>query len=321
MSTSVADPSARSWHQPPEGQRKRSRLSKNKTREALAGYLFVAPGLLHFLVFTVYLLAMALVMSTWVWDLLTPHEFRGLYNYKTLLFEDKVFRTAFKNTLIYAAMTIVPGMALGLIFALAVNQKIKGIAVFRAAYFLPVVVPTLAVAIVFRWLYNPDVGLINQLLGLVGIEGLDWLNTSFTALPAIAAMAVWQNLGWYMTFYLVGLQAIPRQLYEVAELDGAGRWMRFVHVTWPLLTPITFFVLVTSTIDNLQGAFDQVYVMTQGGPGYSSYTNSFYLYKQAFTYFHYGYAAAYGWVILTVIAIATFLQFKFLAKRINYDFG
>ncbi|HYP43812.1 MAG TPA: sugar ABC transporter permease [Propionibacteriaceae bacterium] len=321
MSTSVADPSARSWHQPPEGQRKRSRLSKNKTREALAGYLFVAPGLLHFLVFTVYLLAMALVMSTWVWDLLTPHQFRGLYNYKTLLFEDKVFRTAFKNTLIYAAMTIVPGMALGLIFALAVNQKIKGIAVFRAAYFLPVVVPTLAVAIVFRWLYNPDVGLINQLLGLVGIEGLDWLNTSFTALPAIAAMAVWQNLGWYMTFYLVGLQAIPRQLYEVAELDGAGRWMRFVHVTWPLLTPITFFVLVTSTIDNLQGAFDQVYVMTQGGPGYSSYTNSFYLYKQAFTYFHYGYAAAYGWVILTVIAIATFLQFKFLAKRINYDFG
>lgn len=321
MATSVADPAARSELEPRGNRHGRSRLSSNKSREALAGYLFVAPGVLHFLVFTVYLLAMSLVMSTWVWDLLTPHQFRGLYNYRTLLFEDKVFRTAFKNTLAYALMTIVPGMALGLIFALAVNQKIKGISVFRSAYFLPVVVPTVAVAIVFRWLYNPDVGLINQFLGLFGFEGRDWLNTSSTALPAIAAMAIWQNLGWNMTFYLVGLQAIPRQLYEVAELDGAGPWMRFRHVTWPLLTPITFFVLVTSTIDNLQGAFDQVYLMTQGGPGYSSYTNSFYLYKQAFTYFHYGYAAAYGWVIFTVIAIATFLQFKFLAKRINYDFG
>jgi len=163
--------------------------------------------------------------------------------------------------------------------------------------------------------------LINQVLGVFGIAHHDWLNGSSTALPAIAAMAVWQNLGWNMTFYLVGLQAIPRQLYEVAELDGAGRWIRFRHVTWPLLTPITFFVLVTSTIDNLQGAFDQVYLMTQGGPGYATYTNSFYLYKQGFTYFHYGYAAAFGWVMFVVIAVATFLQFKFLAKRINYDFG
>lgn len=321
MGTSVAEPSARSRTETPGSRQVRSRLSGSKSREALAGYLFLAPALLHFLVFTVYLLAMSLVMSTWVWDLLTPHEFRGLYNYKTLLLHDRIFRTAFKNTLLYAVMTIVPGMALGLAFALVVNQKIKGISLFRAAYFLPVVVPTVAVAIVFRWLYSPDVGLINQLLGFLGIPSHDWLNTPSTALPAIAAMAIWQNLGWNMTFYLVGLQAIPRQLYEVAELDGAGRWMRFRHVTWPLLTPITFFVLVTSTIDNLQGAFDQVYLMTQGGPGYATYTNSFYLYKQAFTYFHYGYAAAYGWVIFAVIAVATFLQFKFLAKRINYDFG
>ncbi|MBA3528446.1 MAG: sugar ABC transporter permease, partial [Propionibacteriaceae bacterium] len=298
-----------------------SRLSSTKSREALAGFLFIAPSLLHFLVFTVYLLVMALVMSTWVWDLITPHEYRGLYNYKTLLFEDPIFRIAFKNSLLWALMTILPGMALGLLFALAVNQKIKGVALFRAAYFLPVVVPTVAVAIMFRWVYSPDVGLINQLLGLFGVASRDWLEDPSTALAAIAAMDVWQSLGWTMTFYLVGLQAIPRHLYEAAEMDGAGRWMRFRHVTWPLLTPITFFVLVTSTIDKLQGGFDQVYLMTQGGPGYSTYTNSFYLYRQAFNYFHYGYAAAYGWVIFAVIAVATFLQFKFLAKRINYDFG
>lgn len=290
-------------------------------REALTGYLFIGPSLIHFLVFTAYLLAVSLVVSTWAWDVLTPHHFRGLYNYKTLLFHDSVFRTAFGNTLLYALYTIPTGIVLGLVFALAVNQKLKGIALFRAAYFLPVVVPTVAVAIVFRWIYSPQGGLLNQFLGLFGLHAHDWLNGSHTALPAVAAMAVWQNLGWNMTFYLVGLQAIPRQLYEVAELDGAGPWRRFWAVTWPLLTPITFFILVTSTIDNLQGAFDQVYLMTQGGPGYATYTNAFYLYKQGFQYFHYGYAAAYGWVIFATIAIATFLQFKFLAKRINYDFG
>jgi multiple sugar transport system permease protein len=299
----------------------RVRASRRNWREALAGYLFVAPSLLHFLLFTVYLMASSLLISTWVWDLLTPHEQRGLYNYKTLLFHDPVFRKAFGNTLLYALYTIPTGMVLGLLLALVVNQKLRGIALFRAAYFLPVVVPMVAVAIVFRWLYNPDFGLINWFLGLFGVEKQDWLGSASTALPAIAAMAVWQNLGWNMTFYLVGLQAIPRQLYEVAELDGAGAWTRFRRVTWPLLTPVTFFVLVTSTIGNLQGAFDQVYLMTEGGPGYATYTNAFYLYRQAFRYFHYGYAAAYAWVIFAVIAVATFLQFKFLAKRINYDLG
>ena len=318
MVISVKEPSAPSQAGP---RRKRSRLSSSKSREALAGYLFIAPSVLHFLVFTVFLLVMAVVMSTWVWDLLTPHEFRGLYNYKTLLFDDPVFRIAFKNSLVYAVLTIVPSVVLGLLFALAVNQKIRGISLFRAAYFLPVVVPTVAIAIVFRWLYSPESGLINQILGVFGIANVDWLQNQATALPAIAAMSVWQTLGWKMTFFLVGLQAIPRHLYEAAEIDGAGRWMRFRHVTWPLLTPITFFVLVTTTIDSLQGGFDQVYVMTQGGPGYSTHINSFYLYRQAFNYFHYGYAAAYGCIIFAMIAVATFLQFKFLSKRINYDFG
>jgi multiple sugar transport system permease protein len=304
-----------------EDAARRPRLTSARSREAVAGWLFVAPSLLHFLVFTVYLLGLSLVISTWVWDLVTPHQFRGLYNYRTLLFHDPVFRTAFVNTLLYALYTIVPGLVLGLLFALAVNQKLKGMAFFRAAYFLPVVVPIVAIAIVFRWLYAPEGGLINAALALVGIPAHDWLHNSSTALPSIAAMSVWQRLGWNMTFYLVGLQSIPRQLYEVAELDGAGRWMRFRHVTWPLLMPITFFVLVTSTIDNLRGGFDQVYLLTQGGPGYSTYTNSFYLYNQAFKYFHYGYAAAYGWVIFVMTAGATFLLFWFVGKRVNYDFG
>jgi multiple sugar transport system permease protein len=299
----------------------RPRRRRRWNREALAGYLFLGPSLLHFLVFTVYLMASSLVISTWVWDLLTPHEQRGLYNYKTLLFDDPIFWTAFKNTLIYALLTIPIGMALGLLLALAVRTGLRGIGAFRAAYFLPVVVPAAATAIIFRWLYNPDFGLINWFLGLFGVPHHDWLGSSATALPAVAAMAIWQSLGWNMTFFLVGLQAIPKQLYEAASIDGAGAWAQFREVTWPLLTPITFFILVTSTIGNLQGAFDQIYLMTQGGPGYSTYTNAFYLYSQAFRYFHYGYAAAYAWVIFAVIAVATFAQFRLLSRRINYDYS
>jgi multiple sugar transport system permease protein len=297
------------------------RRRRRWTREALAGYLFLGPSLIHFLIFTVYLMASSLVISTWVWDLLTPHEQRGIYNYKTLLFHDPIFWTAFKNTLIYALMTIPVGMVLGLLLALAVKVGLRGIGAFRAAYFLPVVVPAAATAIIFRWLYNPDFGLINWFLSLFGVPHHDWLGSSATALPALAAMAIWQSLGWNMTFFLVGLQAIPRQLYEAASIDGAGAWAQFREVTWPLLTPITFFILVTSTIGNLQGTFDTVFLMTQGGPGYSTYTNAFYLYKQAFVYFHYGYAAAYAWVMFAVIAVATFAQFRLLSKRINYDFG
>lgn len=297
----------------------RRRIRWNK-RETLVGYLFVAPSLLHFLVFTVYLMVSSLVISTWVWDLLTPHHERGLYNYRTLLFHDPLFRTAFKNTLLFSLYTIPTGMMLGLLLAMAVNTKLRGIGFFRAAYFLPVVVPVVATAIMFRWLYSPDFGLVNWGLEQIGLSGRNWLGDPQTALPAIAAMAVWSSLGWTMTFFLVGLQAIPRQLYEAAKVDGAGRWMCFRHITWPMLTPMTFFILVTQTIGSLQGAFDQVYLMTQGGPGYSTYTNSFYLYSQAFRYFHYGYAAAYAWVIFAVIALATFIQFRFLARRIHYEF-
>jgi len=297
----------------------RSRLGR--TRERVAGCLFVAPSLIHFLIFTVYLMLSSLVISTWHWDLLTPHRSAGLYNYTTLLFHDPIFRTAFRNTLLLAVFTVGPGMILGLLLAMVVNTRLRGISIFRAAYFLPVVVPTVATAIIFRWIYNPDVGVLNWFLGLFGVQHHDWLGSPSTALPAIAAMSVWQSLGWNMTFFLVGLQAIPEHLYEAAKIDGAGPWTRFRRITWPLLTPMTFFILVTSTIGSLQGGFDSVYLMTQGGPGYSTYTNSFYLYSQAFRYFHYGYAAAYAWVLFAVIALATFLQFRFLAKRINYDFA
>jgi multiple sugar transport system permease protein len=291
------------------------------SRERIAGYLFVAPSLLHFLVFTVYLMLSSLVISTWTWDLLTPHKEVGWHNFNTLLFHDPIFWTAFKNTIVLSLLTVVPGMVLGLALALVVNTKLRGISIFRAAYFLPVVVPTVATAIIFRWLYNPDFGVLNWLLGHVGVPAQDWLGSPSTALLSIAAMSVWQSLGWNMTFFLVGLQSIPEQLYEAATLDGAGGWMRFRHITWPLLTPMTFFILVTSTIGSLQANFDSVYLMTQGGPGYSTYTNAFYLYSQAFRYFHYGYAAAYAWVLFIVIAVVTFLQFRLLSKRINYDFG
>ena len=248
----------------------------------------------------------SLLLSTWVWDLLTPHQERGLYNYKTLLFHDPIFWTAFKNTLLYALMTIPVGMALGLLLALAVKTGLRGIGAFRAAYFLPVVVPAAATAIIFRWLYNPDFGLINWFLGLFGIAHHDWLGSSATASAGDSSHGGVAEPRLEHDVLPGGPAGHPRQLYEAAAIDGAGAWAQFRSVTWPLLTPITFFILVTSTIGNLQGAFDQVYLMTQGGPGYLTDTNAFYLYSQAFRYFHYGYAAAYAWVIFAVIAIVTF---------------
>ena len=168
-----------------------TRLARSRpwlTRERIAGYLFIAPSLTHFLIFTVYLMLSSLVISTWTWDLLTPHRQTGLYNYTTLLFHDPIFRTAFRNTLLLAVFTIGPGMVLGLALAMVVNTKLRGISIFRAAYFLPVVVPAVATAIIFRWLYNPDVGVLNWFLGLFGVQHHDWLGNPSTALPSIAAM-------------------------------------------------------------------------------------------------------------------------------------
>ena len=216
--------------------------------------------------------------------------------------------------------TLLALIVVSLALALAINTRLKGMTLFRSAYFLPFIVSMVAVAVVWRWVYNGDFGLLNWFLGLFGVPKVDWLGNPTTAMPAVAAMFVWKNLGWNMTLFLAGLQGIPQHLYEAAALDGAGRWQQFRHITWPLLAPTTFFVTVTTIIGNFQ-VFDAIYLMTQGGPGRSTQVYIYLLYNQAFKFFNMGYAAAMAWVLCLILAVLIFVQFRVLGRRVQYELG
>jgi len=285
----------------------------------VAGYLFVAPSLIHFLVFVAGCVVFSLVLSTMKWDLLTPPSFIGIRNY-TELFHDKILWISLKNTLLYVLFTIPSGIALALALAIALNNKLRGVALFRTAYFIPVVSSMVAVSIVWRWIFNPDFGLLNWFLGLFGVPAVDWLGNKSTALLSVAIVSVWKGLGWNMILFLAGLQSIPTHLYEAAEIDGANGWHKFAKITWPLLSPTTFLVVVMAIIDSFQ-VFDSVYQMTKGGPELSTTVYNFYLYNNAFRYFNMGYASAMAWILFVIIAFLTWLQFRFLNKRVQYELG
>jgi ABC-type sugar transport system permease subunit len=291
-----------------------------RRRDTVAAFLFLAPSLIHFLIFILGLVIASIVISTWRWDLLTPPSEVGARNYTELFLHDPLFWQSLRNTLYYVALTIPLGIVLSLVLALAVNTKLRGITFFRTMYFIPVVSSMVAVAVVWRWVFNNDFGLLNWFLGLFGIHKVDWLGNPITAMPAVALMTVWKGLGFTMTLFLAGLQGIPQHLYEAIELDGAGKWQRFRYVTWPLLTPTTFFVSVISVIGSFQ-VFDAIYLMTSGGPGNSTVVYNYYLFNQAFRYFHMGYAAAMAWILFVIIALLTLLQFRFLNKRVQYELG
>lgn len=289
-------------------------------RESLAAYFFVAPALIHSLVFIVGVVIVSAVVSTTRWDLITPPSFIGLDNY-VHMFQDDLFWTSITNTVIFAAVSVPTSIGLSLALALAANTKLRGMTFFRTAYFFPYIASMVSVAIVFRWLFSSaDYGLINAFLGLFGIKPVNWLGQCSTALPTVALVSVWKGLGWNMTLFLAGLQGIPAHLYEAAELDGAGPWQRFRDVTWPLLSPTTFFVSITAMLGFFQ-TFDSVYLMTGGGPSNCTLLYLNYTVRQGFNFFHMGYAAAMSWFLFAVLAIATFIQFKVLNKRVHYELG
>ena len=288
-------------------------------RDVVAGYLFVAPSLVHLIVFVVGLMAASAVLSLYQWDLFTPPRFVGLRNYSGLA-ADPLFWLSLRNTFYYVVLTIPTGIALSLAAALAVNTKLRGMVFFRTAFFLPFIVSAVAVAVIWRWVYNFDFGLLNWFLGLFGAPKIDWLGNPRTAMPAVALMFVWKNLGWNMILFLAGLQGVPTHLYEAAELDGAGSWQKFRFITWPLLMPTTFFVTVTSVIGNFQ-IFDAIYLMTQGGPGRSTTVYNYLLYRQGFVFFNMGTATAMAWILCLILALLVFVQFRVLGRRIQYELG
>jgi multiple sugar transport system permease protein len=278
--------------------------------------LFLAPSLIPLVLFTVSPMFAALGLSLVRWNLLGPPEFAGLDNYARLL-GDADFRGAVVNTIVFVAGYLPLVIVGGMIIALALNQRLRGLTILRTAYFLPVVTSWVVVALMWRWLLDPGAGVVNHALGLVGIDGPGWYNDPVWAMPSVIVASAWKDLGFVMVILLAGLQAIPNEYYEAASVDGAGRWTRFLHITLPLLTPSLFFVLVISLINNLQ-VFDQVWVMTRGGPAGATSVVVEQIVTSAFRYGQMGYAAAMSWLFFVVLLGITIIQFRLQRRWVHY---
>lgn len=276
-------------------------------REAIACYLFMLPILLGLVVFTIGPVIASLYFSFTEYNIIRSPEWSGLDNYVEL-FHDELFWQSLKVTGLYVLLHLAPALILSLGIALLMNLKVKGILFFRTVYYLPSIISGVAVSLLWMWIFNPEFGILNMLLSFVGIKGPAWLFDEAWALPSIALMSLW-GVGGSMLVYLAGLQGIPTELYEAAEIDGAGWWARFLHVTLPMLSSVIFFNLVMGLIGAFQ-VFTPAYVMTKGGPNFATLFYNLYLYQNAFEYLHMGQASAMAWVLLVIVLLLTLLVFK-----------
>jgi len=293
--------------------------ASRRFREQLVGWGFAFPFVLIFAVFMAGPIAASMIMSLTDFglrDLRNPlgTDFIGLENYTTLLGDAK-FQAALLNTAYFVIVGVPLTLGLGLGAALALDRGIRHFrTLFRVGYYLPVVTSIVAIAVVWRFLLNPDQGLLNMILATVGIDGPNWLGDPSLAMPSIIAMAAWRNLGFAMIVFLAGLQTIPAQLYEAASIDGAGRWQMFRNVTLPLLRPTVLFLVVITTIGYLQ-LFEEPFVMTDGGPLDKTLSISMYMYQQGFEFFNQGYAAAIAWILFLLVAVVAVVQFRLLRSE------
>jgi len=291
-----------------------------RTRRALGvarPYLYLLPTFAFLVLFTHYPIGRTLYLSFFRWNLATPRmEYVGLQNYWQA-WTQPVFWEVIRNNLLFALMTIPASLGLGLGLALLIDRKVRGLAVYRAALFYPTVIPMAAAAMIWLWLLTPSYGLVNYYGRAVGLPDVHWLGHSSFALPALAVVGVWKRLGYYLVIFLAGLQVIPGHLHEAATLEGAGPWQRFWRITFPLLSPTTFFVALMAVIDSFQ-AIDQVYLMTQGGPGNSTNLFIFYIYQHAFRFFDMGYASAVSAILFAILLALTLVAFRILHRRVYY---
>jgi multiple sugar transport system permease protein len=279
--------------------------------------LFLAPTLIGLAVLSAGPVLATLAISLTKWDLLRAPQLVGLDNFIQLASDDR-FLKALRNTAFYTVVSVPLGMLISLFLALALNQTIRGIAWIRTAYFLPVVTSTIAIALVWQWIYSPDSGLLNQFIGLFGIPPQKWLSNATLAMPSIVAMSVWQGLGTNIIIFLAGLQAIPTDLLDAASVDGAGRWARFRNVILPLLTPSIFFTGILSLIGSFQ-VFDQVFVLSRPRPTEATITVVYFIYENGFKFFKMGYATAASWILFLIVAVLTAIYFRSQNRWVHYQ--
>ncbi len=298
--------------QPP---RKR-RLSQRVIRDNIAGFLFISPWLLHFFLLIAFAMLYSFRISLMETDLLSSQKFVGLANYSKM-WNDELFWKSLRVTAYYTFVLVPSGIVIALAIAVLMNQNVKLVGVWRMLFYLPSVVSGVAVAILWGYVLNPRFGLLNMGLKAIGIEGPRWLFSETWAVPGFILMGLW-GAGGAMLLYLAGLQGIPTQLYEAAEIDGAGSWGRFRHITIPMLTPTIYFNLLINIIGSFQ-IFTQSYVMTGGGPNNATLTQVLYLYRKGFENFEFGYASALAWVLFLVIMLFTVMVVRSSEGWVHYE--
>jgi len=281
-----------------------------KLRRKLMAYLFILPSLTIFILFILYPIVYSFIMSFYDWNILsTEASYIGLDNYNNMS-NDSRFWNALKNTFYFSFGFVPIGIIISLILALFVNRKIKGKNIFRTIYFLPVIAPMSIIAIIWTFLLNPDIGMISYYFSLIGLENTAWLRDPDLAMPAVIMVSIWKEMGFNMVVFLAGLQSIDESYYEAARIDGATKWEQFFYVTLPLLKSTTAFVVIMTVIKSLQ-VFDQVYVMTGGGPLFSTETLVQYIYKLGFVNFNMGYGSTVAYALFILLLFVTVIQLRY----------
>ena len=289
------------------GNKKKKSFFKNKT---VVAYSFILPNLIGFCIFTLIPVIFSLLLSFCQWDSGNPIKFVGLDNFVRLFTKDSSFRIALVNTIYYTVVTVPLTLGLALFLAILMNKKLKGRVFFRSVLFFPYVASLVAVAVVWMALFNPDRGPVNSLLMAIGISNPPrWAASTTWAMPTIIGLTVWKGMGYYMIVYLAALQGVSNELYEAASLDGANKWQLFRHITWPSVTPTTFFIIMMLMVATFK-SYDIMYITTQGGPGEATKVLAYHIFNSAFVNSEFGYASTIAMVLLSIIVVATLIQFK-----------
>ena len=294
-----------------------SQRNLNKRHETILGWLMVSPWLIGFICFSALPMFASLIISFTEWDMLSKPEWVGFENYKTLFFEDPLALHSLNITILFTIVSIPLNIVFGLALAMLLNTSIRGLAIFRTIFYLPAILSGVAVALMWRWIFSTEFGLLNALLSMIGIEGPAWLTDRIWVLPSFVIMRLW-SVGGGMIIYLAGLQSIPSNLYEAANIDGANWWHRTRFITLPMLSPTIFFQLIVGFIFSMQ-IFTEAFIMTNGGPADASLFYLLYLYRTAFQYFDMGYASALAWVLFIVILVLTIILFKTGKSWVYYE--
>jgi multiple sugar transport system permease protein len=299
----------------------RRRISKFALRQNVLGYLWISPWLLGFLFFILWPMLSSIAFSFTNYRIVNEPSWIGLDNYTYALTEDNLFWPSLALTFLFMIVSVPLGVIGSLVLALLLNSRLRGETIYRTFFFLPTLTPLAAAAILWTWILHPEVGMINYLLSLIGIQGPAWLNSTTWAMPAIMMISLWTSIGGgRMIIFLAGLQGVPQELYEAAEIDGAGSWPKFWNITLPMISPALFFNLILGIIGALQ-VFTTAYIATRGGPGRATWFYALHIYTNAFEYFDMGYASALAIILFFILFVFTLIQLRLSDKWVYYAGG